>query len=62
MKKGLITAVIGVYILGLCTVFSWAALPENVEEAIPEDARRLMEQLDTDAADSGTLSAGAARL
>ena len=62
MKKGLITAVIGVYILGLCTVFSWAALPENVEEAMPEDARRLMEQLDTDAADSSTLSAGAARL
>lgn len=62
MKKGLITAVIGVYILGLCTVFSWAALPENVEEAMPEDARRLMEQLDTDAADSSTLSAGATRL
>lgn len=62
MKKGLITAVMGVYILGLCTVFSWAALPENVEEAMPEDARRLMEQLDTDAADSSTLSAGAARL
>ena len=62
MKKGLITAVIGVYILGLCTVFAWAALPENVEDALPPDARDLLEQLDDDTADSGTLSAGAAKL
>ena len=62
MKKGLITAVIGVYILGLCTVFAWAALPKNVEDALPPDARDLLEQLDDDTADSGTLSAGAAKL
>ena len=62
VKKGLITAVIGVYILGLCTVFAWAALPENVEDALPPDARDLLEQLDDDTADSGTLSAGAAKL
>ena len=62
MKKGLITAVIGVYILGLCTVFAWAALPENVEDALPPDARDLLEQLDDDTADSGTLSAGADKL
>ena len=33
MKKGWVTAVIEVYILGLCAVFAWAAVPENVEEA-----------------------------
>ena len=52
----------GGYILGLCTVFAWAALPENVEDALPPDARDLLEQLDDDTADSGTLSAGAAKL
>ena len=62
MKKGLITAFIGVYILGLCTVFAWASLPENVEDALPPDARDLLEQLDEGTADSGTLSAGAAKL
>ena len=62
MKKGLITAFIGVYILGLCTVFAWASLPENVEDALPSDARDLLEQLDEGTADSGTLSAGAAKL
>lgn len=42
--------------------FAWAALPENVEDALPPDARDLLEQLDDDTADSGTLSAGAAKL
>lgn len=60
MKKGVITAVIGVCILGLCTVFAWAELPETVERALPEEARDLMERLDP--ADSGALSQGAAEL
>ena len=60
MKKGVITAVIGVYLLGFCTVFAWAQIPENVEKALPEDARSLMEQLDT--TDSGALSQGASKL
>ena len=58
MKKGFITAVIGVCILGLCTVFAWASLPENVDDALSPDARELLEQLDGDTPDSGTLSAG----
>ncbi len=62
MKKGFITAVIGVCILGLCTVFAWASLPENVDDALSPDARELLEQLDGDTPDSGTLSAGTAKL
>ena len=62
MKKRFITAVIGVCILGLCTVFAWASLPENVDDALSPDARELLEQLDGDTPDSGTLSAGTAKL
>ena len=62
MKKGVITAVIGVHILWLCTVFTWAALPETVDDALSPDAQELLEQLGEDTADSGTLSEGLARL
>ena len=62
MKKGVITAVIGVQILWLCTVWVWASLPETVDNALSPDARELLEQLEEDAADSSTLSEGLARL
>ena len=46
MKKGVITAVIGVQILWLCTVWVWASLPETVDNALSPDARELLEQLE----------------
>ena len=60
--KGRIAAAATVLLLLLCTVPAWAALPEEVEDALSPDAQALLEQLDGDAADSSTLSKGAAKL
>lgn len=60
--KGRIVAAAVVLLLLLCAVPAWAALPEEVEDALSPDAQELLEQLDGETADSGTLSKGAARL
>ena len=62
MKKGFITAVLGVFIMALCTVFTWAQLPEQVEDALSPDAQELLEDLGQEVAGSDTLSDGAALL
>lgn len=60
--KGHIVAAAAVLLLLLCAVPAWAALPEEVEDALSPDAQELLEQLDEETADSGTLSKGAAKL
>lgn len=60
--KGRIVAAAAVLLLLLCAVPAWAVLPEEVEDALSPDAQALLEQLDEDTADSGTLSKGAAKL
>lgn len=60
--KGRIVAAAAVLLLLLCAVPAWAVLPEEVEDALSPDAQALLEQLDEDAADSGTLSKGVAKL
>lgn len=60
--KGYIAAAAAVLLLLLCAVPAWAALPGEVEDALSPDAQALLERLDEDAADSGTLSKGAAQL
>jgi len=60
--KGRIVAAAAVLLLLLCAVPAWAALPEEVEDALSPDAQALLEQLDGETADSGTLSKGAAKL
>lgn len=60
--KGRIAAAAAVLLLLLCAVPAWAALPEEVEDALSPDAQALLEQLDEESADSGTLSEGAAKL
>lgn len=60
--KGRIAAAAAVLLLLLCAVPAWAVLPEEVEDALSPDAQALLEQLDEDTADSGTLSKGVAKL
>ena len=60
--KGRIVAAAAVLLLLLCAVPAWAVLPEEVEDALSPDAQALLEQLDEDTADSGTLSKGVAKL
>ena len=60
--KGRIVAAAAVLLLLLCAVPAWAVPPEEVEDALSPDAQALLEQLDEDTADSGTLSKGVAKL
>ena len=60
--KGRIVAAAALLLLLLCAVPAWAALLEEVEDALSPDAQELLEQLDGETADSGTLSKGAAKL
>ena len=60
--KGRIVAAAALLLLLLCAVPAWAALPEEVADALSPDAQELLEQLDGETADSGTLSKGAAKL
>ena len=52
--KGRIVAAAALLLLLLCAVPAWAALPEEVEDALSPDAQELLEQLDGETADSGT--------
>ena len=38
--------------MALCTVFTWAQLPEQVEDALSPDAQELLEDLDAVMAES----------
>lgn len=62
MKKGSITAALVACILIFCAVPVWASLPDAVNDAMPDEARELIEDLGSDSADSTTLSEGAALL
>lgn len=50
------------WLMVLCAAVTWAQMPSEVEEALPEAAEELLEDLGETTADSGTLQRGLRRL
>lgn len=60
--KGALTLLLCFWLMVCCTTTAWAQLPEEVEEALPEAAEELLEDLGETEADTGTLQRGLRRM